>query len=41
MARTKKHSEIDGDGCNIFGKNKKFHQLIVMDDVLRSSRQVN
>ena len=33
-------SKIDGDGCNIFGENKKFHQLIVMDDVLRSSRQV-
>ena len=26
-------SKIDGDGCNIFGENKKFDKLIVRDDV--------
>ena len=26
-------SKICGDGCNIFGENKKFGKLIVMDDV--------
>ena len=26
-------SKIDGDDCNIFGENKKFDKLIIMDDV--------
>ena len=30
-------SIIDGDGCNIFGSNKKFGELIVIDDVWQTN----
>ena len=29
----KADSKIDRDGCNIFGENKKFDKVIVMDDI--------
>ena len=30
-------SKIDGDSCNIFGDNKKFGELSVMDDVWQTN----